>query len=94
MTLANAPHRDARTDSSAESNTTAIYAKPFLYTDEEILALMRAAETLKTPHRRATYQTLIGLLASTGMRVGEAIGLDLDHFDASLGVVTPDPLRT
>ena len=62
--------------------------RPFLYTDEEVLALMRAAETLKTPNRRATYQTLIGLLASTGMRVGEAIGLDLDHFDASLGVVT------
>ena len=55
--------------------------RPFLYTDEEILALMRAAESLKTPHRRATYQTLIGLLASTGMRVGEAIGIDLDDFD-------------
>ena len=62
--------------------------RPFLYTDEEILALMRVAESLKPPHRRATYQTLIGLLASTGMRVGEAIGLDLDHFDASLGVLT------
>jgi integrase/recombinase XerD len=60
--------------------------RPFLYTDEEILALMRAAGSLKTPHRRATYQTLIGLLASAGMRVGEAIGLDHD-FDAGLAVV-------
>ena len=31
---------------------------------------------------RATYRTLIGLLAVTGMRVGEAIGLDRDDFDA------------
>lgn len=61
--------------------------RPFLYTDEEILALMRAAESLKTPHRRATYQTLIGVLASTGMRVGEAITLDRGDFDAGLAVV-------
>lgn len=61
--------------------------RPFLYTDEEILALMDAAETLKTTHRRATYRTLIGLLASTGMRVGEAIALDLDDFDSDLGVL-------
>jgi integrase len=61
--------------------------RPFLYTDEEILALMQAAESLKTSHRRATYQTLIGLLASTGMRVGEAIALDLGDFDARLGLL-------
>jgi integrase len=48
---------------------------------------MPAAETLKTTHRRATYQTLIGLLASTGMRIGEAIALDLNDFAADLGVV-------
>ena len=61
--------------------------RPFLYTDDEILALMDAAETLKTTHRRATYRTLIGLLASTGMRIGEAIALDLGDFDPGLGVV-------
>jgi len=61
--------------------------RPFLYTDEEILALMQSAESLKTTHRRATYQTLIGLLATTGMRIGEAIALDLGDFDRELGVV-------
>jgi integrase len=62
-------------------------ARPFLYEDQEILALIEAARSLKTPHRRATYHTLIGLLASTGMRVGEAITLDREHFDAGLGVI-------
>ena len=37
---------------------------------------------------QATYRTLIGLLAATGMRVGEAIGLDHDDFDAAHGMVT------
>ena len=31
---------------------------------------MAATSTLSSPLRAATYQTLIGLLAATGMRVG------------------------
>jgi integrase len=62
-------------------------ATPFLYRDEEVLALIAAASGLRTPHRAATYQTLIGLLASTGMRIGEAIGLDRQHLDSALGTV-------
>ncbi len=61
--------------------------RPFLYTDEEILALITATATLGTPHRAATYRTLIGLLASTGIRVGEAIALDCGDFDAKVGVI-------
>ena len=61
--------------------------RPFLYSDEEILALIDAAATFRTAHRAATYRTLIGLLASTGIRVGEAIGLDRGDFDPSLGVI-------
>lgn len=63
-------------------------AVPYLYTEQQILALMNAAETLGTPHRTATIKTLIGLLAVTGMRVGEAIGLDIEDFDARHGVLT------
>ena len=40
------------------------------------------------PHRVATYRTLIGLLVVTGMRVGEAIALDLRDFDAEQGLIT------
>lgn len=62
-------------------------ASPYLYTEREIDALIAAAKMLSSPLRIATYQTLIGLLAVTGMRVGEAIGLDRDDFDARGGVL-------
>ena len=62
-------------------------ASPYLYSEEEIAALIKAASTLRSPLRVATYQTLIGLLAVTGMRIGEAIGLDRHDFDARHGVL-------
>ena len=62
-------------------------ANPFLYTDAEIAALLRAAAMLRFPLRVATYRTLIGLLVVTGMRVGEAIDLDADDFDNDRGVL-------
>lgn len=62
-------------------------ANPYLYTDAEIAALIRATATLRFPLRVATYQTLIGLLVVTGMRVGEAIAIDVDDFDADHGVL-------
>jgi integrase len=49
---------------------------------------MAATATLRTSHRVATYRTLIGLLAATGMRVGEALALDRDQIDAVEGVLT------
>ena len=38
----------------------------------------RPPSTLRTAHQTATFQTLFGLLAVTGMRIGEAIALDRD----------------
>jgi len=49
---------------------------PHIYSDEEISALIDQAGCLRDPLQAATYATLIGLLAATGMRIGEAIGLD------------------
>lgn len=63
-------------------------ATPYLYTPQEIAALMQATAILRGTHVQATYRTLIGLLAATGMRIGEAIGLDRDDFDAGSGTVT------
>ncbi len=50
---------------------------PYLYSDQEVEALMAAAGRLRNPRLACTYRTMIGLLGATGMRVGEAIGLNL-----------------
>lgn len=62
-------------------------ATPYVYSDDEIGALIHAAGTLRTAHRRATYRTLIGLLSVTGMRVGETIALDRRHIDSRASVI-------
>ncbi len=61
-------------------------AVPYLYTNDEIAAIMAAAQSLRYPMRRCTYEALVGLLAVAGLRVGEAIRLDRDDvcFDPGL----------
>ena len=51
---------------------------PHIYTGDEIAALMMAARRLGPPGsiRGETLATAIGLLAATGLRVSEALGLD------------------
>ncbi len=63
-------------------------AVPYLYTDAEVTALMDAAACLRYPLQRATYRTLVGLLAVTGMRVGEAIALDRGDVSWEQGQLT------
>jgi integrase len=63
-------------------------ATPYLYSEADIADLIAAAGTLHTPYRVATYRTLIALLVVTGMRVGEAIGLDRNDFDATNSLLT------
>jgi integrase len=60
---------------------------PYIYTDEEIAALIAAARRLRPPLRAARHQTLIGLLAVTGIRPGEALGLDRQDVDLRHGVL-------
>jgi integrase len=60
---------------------------PYLYTPGEITALMAAAGRLTPPLRAATWQTLIGLLAVTGMRKSEACRLDRDQVDLDAGTL-------
>lgn len=62
-------------------------ATPYLYSDDDVQALMRAAAQLFTPLRAATMQTLTGLLAVTGMRLGEALGLTIGDLDLDDGTV-------
>jgi integrase/recombinase XerD len=60
---------------------------PYIYTLAEITALVAATATLVSPLRTATYRTLLGLLAVTGLRVGEAIALDEEDFDRRRGTL-------
>lgn len=62
-------------------------ANPYLYADAEIAALIAATGSLRTPLRRATFATLIGLLAVTGIRVGEVIALDRGDVDLRAGLL-------
>jgi integrase len=57
-----------------------------LYSDADIAAVMAQTARL-TPLRRETIRTLIGVLAVTGMRLGEVIGLDDNDFDPDTGLL-------
>jgi integrase/recombinase XerD len=60
---------------------------PYLYSDADITELMAAARTLSNPLKAATFETLIGLLATTGLRGGEAMHLDRHDLDMSQSVL-------
>lgn len=61
---------------------------PYLYSDEEVGLLLSAARRLQPALRAATYEALFGLLAATGMRIGEALRLLRDDVDLDAGVLT------
>jgi integrase len=61
---------------------------PHLYSDADIAALMAAARRLAPPLRAATTETVIGLLAATGMRIGEVLAMDSADLDWDTGVLT------
>jgi integrase len=65
-------------------------AKPYVYSDAEIDALLAAAMALPPEGglRRWTYYCLFGLIAATGMRLSEAIGLQRENVDLDTGLVT------
>ncbi len=54
--------------------------RPYIYTPDEIIRLMHAARRLKPAGsiRPLMYATLFGLLAATGMRISEALKLQLE----------------
>jgi len=64
---------------------------PHIYSQEELTRLLAAAETLhdpRSPLRALTFRTLLLLLYSTGMRVGEALSLTLHDVDVRECLVT------
>jgi site-specific recombinase XerD len=55
--------------------------QPYIYSNSELQALMAAASRLPPENslRPHTYCNLLGLLYSTGIRIGEASALNLEH---------------
>jgi integrase/recombinase XerD len=62
---------------------------PVLLEDDEVQQLMLAAASLRTisPLWRSTVTMIVGLLAVTGMRIGEVVSLDDDDVDWDEGVL-------
>lgn len=74
------PHRSTR-------------ARPYLYTEEEVARLLAAALELpvtwpSTPLRPWVFHCLIGLLCVTGMRLSEALNLEVADVDLDQAVLT------
>lgn len=64
------------------------WRQPFIYSPADIDAVMDQARcSIVSPLRAATYETLIGLLAASGIRIGEAIKLDRSDVDWAEGVL-------
>ena len=61
---------------------------PYLFSPTEITALIAAARALAHPLRAASFETLIGLMAVTGLRTGEALALDRADVDLAEGMLT------
>lgn len=64
-------------------------ARPYLYTDEEIRALLSTALQLSPDDalRPWTYHVLFGLLSVSGIRIREALDLRLSDVDLQTGVL-------
>jgi integrase/recombinase XerD len=61
---------------------------PYIWSGADVCRLVEQAGTLRPRLRAATHATLSGLLAATGMRLGEAIGLERDDVDLQQGIIT------
>jgi len=61
---------------------------PYLWSPGDIGRLLDATRALRPPLRAASLETLFGLLAVTGMRIGEALALERDDVDLAAGVIT------
>ncbi|MDI4665309.1 MULTISPECIES: tyrosine-type recombinase/integrase [Xanthobacter] len=85
-----------RLDPATEFPQTAIFGRshrrlaPHIYSEQEICDLLAAARRL-APYgglRPATYETIFGLIAATGLRLSEALHLQCGNVDLGQGVLT------
>jgi integrase len=83
---------DPRTEIPPQGLLPARYVRqpPYLYSDDEIRHLLQAARQLPSTRglRPQTYTTLFGLLAVSGMRLGEALAIDRHDVDLTQALIT------
>ena len=78
----NARHQIPQAD--ALGRATPKRRSPYIYRSDEIVRLLRTAAALEPAGsiRPVLYTTLLGLIAATGMRIAEALALQLDDVTA------------
>jgi integrase len=62
--------------------------EPILVFDDDMRSVLAAARCLAPTSRATTYATLYGLLFVTGMRINEALSLNIEDIDLSTGLIT------
>jgi integrase/recombinase XerD len=63
-------------------------ATPYLFSQHDICRLLAEARRLRHPMCAASYEALFGLLAVSGMRIGEAVALQREDVDLDVGLIT------
>lgn len=61
---------------------------PYIYTAEEVAALVHAAGTIAAPMPAATCHAVISLIAASGLRLGETLALDRADVDLDAALLT------
>lgn len=61
---------------------------PYLWSEDQVRGLLAGARAVRTPLLAATLEALFGLLAVSGMRIGEAVALRRGDVSLDAGVIT------
>lgn len=67
---------------------------PFIFTDDDIARMHAACGSLRPWFRSATYTALFGLIAATGVRVGEALAIPVGGIDLDAGLLPVHPAKS
>jgi integrase/recombinase XerD len=67
---------------------------PFIFSDGDIAAVTAACGSLRPAMRAATYAALFGLIAVTGIRIGEALAIPAAGIDLDAGLLPVMPAKS
>jgi integrase/recombinase XerD len=85
-------HTDTRTEIPTQSLGSTTYSRraPYIYSDDEIGRILEYCKTSSSAYEieRYSYFTWYGLMAITGMRIGEVARLDRNDLNLAEGVIT------